>query len=159
MADKVQGAVRGHGEVSELSHLLGGRTTRPTKPIILYGKDERVLTVIITDGDTEAAELEDLAHTTLDRQDRQIQSTGRALNFDEAREKHGMVRREDFGVKAAEAIRRRVAAHRRSHRTDPARQPQYYTKSELEAIRNEARRIIAGEGKSFVSYPSTGSPR
>lgn len=143
MARKVQGAARGHREVSDLAHRMGGRGAKPTKPILVYGADEQVLTVIMTDGETEAAELEDLAHATLERQDERIKKVGRAFNFDEAREKAGWIRRENWGAAAAEAIRERARRHQANPVTDPARQPQYYTKEELARIRDECDRLFS----------------
>lgn len=92
---EVAGVLRGMEQVKEFAYAIG-REHKPRKPLMIYGPDNDVPIYVVGDGVTEASEMEDLALAALDKQATQIKKTGRAFDFDEARERAGMVRREDF---------------------------------------------------------------
>ncbi len=50
---------------------------------------------------------------------------GLVFDFDEAREKHGLIRREDVDTAVRYALRDAAAKHKASPRTNPGRQPKY----------------------------------
>lgn len=124
MRDKLSGVARSDREAAEIGHWFG-RDTKPDKPMMLVGPDGRVPIVIMAEGETEAAELQDLAQEALAKQQEKVAATGRGFDFEEAREKAGMPRAEDFGRIASDAVQERIARHKANPITDPARIPQY----------------------------------
>lgn len=122
MAGQLAGAAVGHQGLADATYQLG-RTAKPRRPILVYGPDERVKTVIMTDGETEMAELEDVAHAALEKQEAQVKKTGRALDFDERRERGGLVPRNDASAAMRNAIEDRIKKHKANPRTDPPRDP------------------------------------
>jgi hypothetical protein len=116
---EVVGALSSVKQVTEFAHAVG-RTAKPKKPLMLYGPDQYMPIMVIGDGVTEAAEMQDLALEALDRQQESMKrNNGRGMDFDAARERAGMVRREDFGQALHDALER-LAQYRKSHqRTDP----------------------------------------
>ena len=52
---------RGGIDISEIGHIFGGRSAKPERPMLVYGPDSRVLTMVVGGGEAEAAELEELA--------------------------------------------------------------------------------------------------
>ena len=116
---EVSGVMRGMTQVSEFAHAVG-RTAKPKKPLMVYGPDNYMPICVIGDGVTEAAEMQDLALEAIGRQEEAVKRNGgRGMNFDDARERAGLMRREDFGVAVAEALAERAAYKKRNHRTDP----------------------------------------
>jgi len=114
----VSGVMRGMEQVSEFAHAIG-RAEKPKKPLMVYGPDNYMPIAIIGDGVTEAAEMQDLALEAIDRQQESVRKYGRGMDFDAARERAGMVRREDFGTAFAEAMAQRVKYLKANSRTDP----------------------------------------
>jgi hypothetical protein len=112
---QVSGALR-MNQVAEYAHAVG-RTAKPKAPLMLYGPDNYMPIMVIGDGVTEAAEMQDLAMEALDRQAESVKKNGRGMNFDEARERAGLVRREDFSDAMKDALRRRADYLRRNWRT------------------------------------------
>lgn len=119
----VSAGAQGHQEAAGISTMFGSRHFKPTAPILLVGPDGRVPILLIADGDTEAAELEDLAQEAINQQEEQLAAGGRGMDFDKLREKHGQVRREDVDVSIREAIQRRIDHHKANPVTDPFREP------------------------------------
>ena len=118
LTGEVCGYIRNRKMVEEFAYAQG-RATMPKKPLMLYGADNYTPIVVIGDGVTEAAEMQDLALGALDKQETQYKKSGRGFDFDEAREKAGMVRREDFGAAMATAFEERVK-HLKAHQvTEP----------------------------------------
>ncbi len=111
---------------SSIVDMFGGdRHYKPTAPIMLVGPDGRTPIILITEGEVEAAELQDMALEAIGNQEERISSFGRGLNFDELRERDGYVRREDAGNAIKDAIAARIAHHLQNPVTDPFRQPRY----------------------------------
>jgi hypothetical protein len=121
---KVAGAFNGQRAAQEIGCVFG-RSTRPKQPILLWGPDERSVMLIMGDGEAEAAELEDLAQAVLAKAQSNVDKTGRAVDFDALREKHGLMRREEVDAAVRDALRRRIAQHRANPVTDPFRQPEW----------------------------------
>lgn len=105
-------------QVSDFAHAVG-KSKMPTKPLMVVGPDSGVPIVVMVDGDTEAAEMQDIALAAIDKQQEQIKRTGRAMDFDNLREENGMVRREDFGQVLSDGLMRNVEYLRTHQRTDP----------------------------------------
>jgi hypothetical protein len=107
MRGDVCGTLRSMQQARDFAHAVG-RDKKPVKPLMLFGPDEYVPILVIGDGVTEAAEMADLAEEAIGRQQENVKKWGRGFNFDEARERRGMIRREDFGPALAEAFARRA---------------------------------------------------
>ncbi|MGD9827132.1 MAG: hypothetical protein AB7E70_20160 [Hyphomicrobiaceae bacterium] len=107
--------------IRELTAALGGRTAKPRKAITIWAPDGVNQIILIGAGETEAAELEDMAYRAFDEARETMKRTGgRAFDADEARERARLPRREEAGAAMAEAIWDRRKKHRASPRTDPA---------------------------------------
>lgn len=118
--------VLGRQQVTDYAYALG-REAKPKKPLMVYGPDNYMPICIIGDGVTEAAEMQDLAEEAIGRQEEEVRRHGRGMNFDEARERRGMIRREDFGAAVADAMARRAAYLKANQRT---------LKADMDARRN-----------------------
>lgn len=123
MRGQVSGAAHGAAQAADIAYAFG-RDAKPSGPILLYGPDDRVLTVIIGSGKTEASELQDIALEALERNaERERANRGSAVNFDELRQRAGAVPREQYDAAFRDALRRRVAQHKANPFSDPARVP------------------------------------
>lgn len=113
---QLSGAVRDDVAAKEIGHAFG-RSTLIEKPFLV--QTSLGSAVVMTEGVTEAAELEDLALEALDRQRERSKGDFGA----EMREKRGMPRREEFDKLYRDALEERIERHRRNPVTDPPRQP------------------------------------
>lgn len=118
LTGEVSGVLRGRAQVQEFAAAVG-RAKMPKRPLMLYGADEYMPILIVGDGVTEAAEMQDLAEEQLGRMEENVKKYGRGFDFDEARERNGMARREDFGRLMADAYAERAEYLRTHRRTDP----------------------------------------
>lgn len=118
MQGQLSGSLRGAQQVSEFAHAVG-RNRMPKQPLMVYGPDNAYPILIVGDGVTEAAEMQDLAQEALGKQEENVRKFGRAFDFDEARERAGMVRREDFGKVLSDALQKNVDYLKRNQVTDP----------------------------------------
>ena len=116
-------AVGNHQEAGDLAYMLGGRSAMPKAPVLVWGPDNRTVIMLVGDGVTEAAELQDMALEAIERQEEQIARNGRGMDYDAMREKHGYVSRENAGNAISDAIAERIAHHKANPVTDPFRQP------------------------------------
>lgn len=101
----------GHEQIDEAVYVMG-RSSKPTGSLVLY--TPAGFHVILTDGETELSELAEIAHAAMDK---------KPFDFDAARERANMVRRENVGAAAAEALQSRIRRHKANPVTDPPRQP------------------------------------
>ena len=123
---EVSGVIRGMKQAMDFAHMVG-RDKKPTKPLMLYGPDNYMPICVIGDGVTEAAEMQDLAVDAIGRQEEKVKKWGRGFDFDDARERAGMVRYEDFGTAMAEAFERKVKEMKANQVTRPQkRRPKRY---------------------------------
>ena len=76
-------------------------------------------------GYATAAELQDCAVYAWHKNTEQIAKTGGLLDFDAARERAGLIRREEVDAATRNAFRDRIAHHKANPITDPFRQPVY----------------------------------
>ena len=106
----------GHGaiDVTEIGHIYGGRAAKPAKPILVYGPNSRVLTVVVGGGEAEAAELEELAEAAIEKQVKR----NRDDHLAQIREDHGLPRREQVPALISQALR--------DHGRDKIRNPSKY---------------------------------
>lgn len=124
MRRHVSQAATGRQEAFDLAYRLGGRDARPTAPVLIWGPDNRTPIMIIGDGVTEAAELEDIALEAIDNQAESVKNNGRGMDYDQFREDHGMMRRDEVPAAIKNAIADRIAKHKANPVSDPFRQPQ-----------------------------------
>ena len=117
-------AATGAQEAANLVEMFGkGRSFRPQAPVLLWGADNRTPILIMTEGDVEVSELQDLAEEAIGMQAERVAATGRGLDYDALREKHGNVRRDKVPQAISDAIQERIAHHKQNPVTDPFRQP------------------------------------
>lgn len=84
----LQGQVHGVGDPNEIGRAFG-RGAMPDKPLYLVSPDERTVLLVIADGKTEAAELEDLAIAAADKARRKAERGERGYDFEAARDRAG----------------------------------------------------------------------
>ena len=89
-----QGAIN----LNEIGHIFGGRAARPTKPLYVLGPDPRVITLVVGGGETEAAELEDLALAATEKNEREMKD-------------RSAVMRERVGARPKETVDAAVREH------------------------------------------------
>jgi len=124
MRGKLTGVLRNKKDIAEMAYAVGGRAVKPQKPLMILGPDERTVLLVVGDGVAEAAELEDLAHAQLEKAEAKFQKHGRSFDFESARERYGLPQAGQFDSLYRDALQRRVADHKRSPLSDPARIPQ-----------------------------------
>lgn len=118
---EVSGVVAGERQARDIGAAFG-RTHKPRQPLLVYGPDGQTPILIMGDGVTEAAELEDLALEAMERQRERMQANGGSwFNFDEARERAGAVRRENFDPAFRQALRDSVARQKANPSAYPQR--------------------------------------
>ncbi len=118
---KLSALCRSLADCEELVKWFGEATFCPFQPILVMVPPPRQPVLIPGFGYASAAELQDCAV---------VAWHGRPLNYDERRERMGLMRREDADAAIREAIADRIAKHKASPVTDPFREPQYVRPNE-----------------------------
>ncbi len=124
MRGKLTGVLRNKKDIGEMAYAVGGRAAKPKQPLMIVGPDERTVLLVVGDGVAEASELEELAYAQLEKAERNVKKHGRAFDFASARDRAGMPQAGEFDNLYRDALRRRVADHKRNPYSDPARIPQ-----------------------------------
>jgi hypothetical protein len=109
-------------QMSEIVNAMG-RGAKPSRSILLEDPDTESATIVIADGHTEMAELEDLANETFERNAIRRRKFGSSFDFDGARERAGQPAREKMAAIWHDAIAERIRKHKENPVTDPFRQP------------------------------------
>lgn len=126
MGRSVAAQATGMRDAMSIVDALGrGPRFKPQAPLMLIGPDGSTPILLIGDGVTEAAELQDMAMEAIGNQQERVAEYGRGLDFEKLREKHGYVKREQAGMAIKDAIAARIAHHKQNPVTDPFRQPRY----------------------------------
>ncbi len=125
MWGKVSAVCHSVEEAEDLVNFFGDPCFAPFHPVVLMVPGSQPIQ-ITGQGVASAAELRDLAvgiwEITLER----LKKNGRGvLDFDDLRERHGLMRFEDVKAKMSEAFMDRIARHKASPVTDPVRQMDY----------------------------------
>lgn len=81
-------------------------------------------------GLSEVEEIRDQAVAVWELITERLAKKGTTFDFDSAREKHGLMRREDVDAAIREAMRDRIKKHKASPVTDPPREPNYVRPNE-----------------------------
>ncbi len=118
-----QAIVLRNGEaIGDLTQMAGGRAARPTKPVVLYGPDNRTPITIVGAGVTEAAELEEIALGAYEKASARAAEGKGVIDFEAFRAKKGLPEKRRFNELLRQAIDDRLAYQRRNWRTEPAPQ-------------------------------------
>lgn len=117
--------VRTLKEAEDLIKWFGDENFCPFLPVLLLVPGAQTAPAINGLGIAPAAEIRDIAVAYFEQTLEDVQKGRSFVNFDEARERRGLARREDVDAMVRQAMRDRAAKHRSSPRTDPARQPIY----------------------------------
>lgn len=120
---KLSAVCRTAEECEELVRWFGSPDFCPYLPIMVMVPGLQAPTLIAGLGYATAAELRDCAVATWYQQTEKLAKTGRLVDFDELRDRRGLMRREEVDPAVREAMLRRIAQHKANPVTDPPRQP------------------------------------
>ena len=111
-------------ECEDLVRWFGAEDFCPFLPVLLMvpGTGGILLSGL---GLATVSELRDDAVGLWHLKSERMEKHGSLIDFDEARERHGQMRREDVPAAISEALRERARKHLANPVTDPARQPIY----------------------------------
>jgi len=118
-------------ECSDLVKWFGSPDFAPYLPVMVLVPGVDAPTLIAGMGYATAAELQDCAVVTWHRQADKIAATGNILDFDDLRERHGLMPREQVDAATREALVRRIARHKANPISDPPRQPRATGKTQF----------------------------
>jgi len=121
---KLSAVCRTAAECDELVHWFGSPDFCPNLPIMVLVPGAQP-TLIPGFGYATAAELRDCAVVTWHQQIEKLAATGKLFDFDDLRDRRGLMRREKVDAEVREAMRRRVAQHKGNPVTDPPRKLKY----------------------------------
>ncbi len=112
-------------ECLDLVNWFGDAEFCPYLPVLLLVPGAQTAPAINGLGIAPAAEIRDIAVAYWEQTEEDVRLKRSFVDFDEAREKRGLMRREDVDAAVRQAMRDRVARHKANPITDPARQPIY----------------------------------
>jgi len=112
-------------ECRELVKWFGSADFCPNLPVLVLIPGSAAPIAIAGMGYATAAELQDCAIVTWHEKSARLAEGGTLLDFDEARERSGMMRREDVDTATREALVKRIARHKANPISDPARVPKH----------------------------------
>ncbi len=121
---KLSAVCRTATDCDELVRHFGSGDFCPLLPIMVMVPGAQP-TLIPGFGYATAAELRDCAVVTWHEQTEKLAKAGRLFDFDELRERRGLMRREEVDPAVREAMLRRIEQHKANPLTDPPRQPVY----------------------------------
>lgn len=122
---KASAVCRTAQECNDLVRWFGNADFCPFLPVLVLVPGAASPTAIVGQGYATAAELQDCAVVTWHQQTERLRKTGGLIDFDQARERAGLMRREEVDAAVRDALARRIAQHKASPVTDPFRQPAY----------------------------------
>lgn len=122
--NRVSAVCRTQDEANDLVKWFGAVDFCPLLPVLLLvpGTGGVLLCGL---GYATAAELRDDAVAVWVKNSEKIAKSGSIFDFDELREKHGLIEKAKVKTAMSEAFWERIQRHRASPVTDPFRQPQY----------------------------------
>ncbi len=121
--NRVSAVCRSLQDCTDLVRWFGAENFCPFLPILLLIPGHP--TLLVGAGYAPASELRDDAENLWGKYTERLRTKGSIVNFDELREKSGLMRHADVKEATAEAFWERIKAHRASPVTDPPRQPLY----------------------------------
>ncbi len=122
---KLSAVCRTAEDCAELVRWFGSPDFAPNLPVMVIVPGAHAPTLIAGMGYASAAELQDCAVVTWEEQTTKLAEGKPLLDFDAARERRGLLPREDVDAATRDALLRRVAEHMANPVTDPFRQPVY----------------------------------
>lgn len=117
--------VRTKAEAEDLVAWFGDATFCPYLPVLLLVPGAKTAPAINGLGLAPAAEIRDIAVAYWEQTEEDVRLGRSFVNFDEARERRGLLPRDQVDAAVRQAMRDRAAKHKASPITDPARQPVY----------------------------------
>ena len=121
---RVSAVCRSLADCQDLVHWFGDSKFCPYLPIFLMVPGTGGISLVGM-GFADAAELQDDAVAIWTEKSALMAKQGSLGNFDELREKHGLMERSKVREATREAFWERIKAHKASPVTDPFRVPQY----------------------------------
>ena len=115
--------VRSLKEAEDLIKWFGDENFCPFLPVLLLVPGAQTAPAISGLGIASAAEIRDIAVAYFEQTLEDVQKGRSFVNFEEARERRGLPRREEVDAMIRQAMRDRAAKHRASPVTAPGRQP------------------------------------
>lgn len=122
---KLSAVCRTAEDCAELVRWFGSSDFAPNLPVMVMVPGAHAPTLIAGMGYASAAELQDCAVVTWEQQTTKLAEGKPLLDYDAARERRGLLRREDVDAATRDALLRRVKEHMANPITDPFRQPTY----------------------------------
>ena len=122
--NRVSAVCRSQHECEDLVHWFGAAEFCPFPPILIMVPGTGGI-LLCGFGLATAAELRDDAVGLWVLKSERMVKTGSLVDFDDLRERAGLVRRENVRDAVAEAFHERIRQHKENIRTDPFRQPRY----------------------------------
>ncbi len=122
---KLSAVCRTAEDCAELVRWFGSAAFAPNLPVLVMVPGAHAPTLIAGMGYATAAELQDCAVVTWEQQTTKLAEGKPLLDYDEARERRGLMRRDEVDAATRDALLRRIKAHMDNPVTDPFRQPEY----------------------------------
>jgi hypothetical protein len=122
---KLSAVCRTAEDCYDLTRWYGDPSFCPLLPVMVIVPGADAPTLIPGFGYATAAELRDCAVVAWHTQEKKIAQGKNIIDFDEARERHGLMRREDVDAAVRQALRDRIAKHKANPISDPPRQLVY----------------------------------
>lgn len=116
---------RSLAECEDLVNWFGDENFCPFLPVLLLVPGAQTAPAISGMGIAPAAEIRDIAVAYWEQTEEDVKNKRSFVNFDEARERRGLMPRDKVDAAVRQAMRDRVAKHKASPITDPSRQPVY----------------------------------
>ena len=121
---KASAVCRSLQDCADLVKWFGDATFCPYLPVLVHAPAG--WTAITGWGVADAAELQDCAVVLWNRQTEALmRNNGSLMNYDERRERAGLMRKEAVAEAMSDALDRKIAEHKASPVTNPFRQPKY----------------------------------
>ena len=122
---KLSAVCRTAEDCAELVRWFGSPDFAPNLPVMVMVPGAHAPTLIAGMGYASAAELQDCAVVTWEQQTTKLAEGKPLLDYDEARERRGLMPREEVDAATRDALLRRVKEHMANPITDPFRRPEY----------------------------------
>ena len=122
---KLSAVCRTAEDCAELVRWFGSPDFAPNMPVMVMVPGAHAPTLIAGMGYATAAELQDCAVVTWEQQTTKLAEGKPLLDYDEARERRGLLPREEVDAATRDALLRRVKEHMANPITDPFRKPTY----------------------------------
>lgn len=122
---KCSAVCRSAEDCAGLVRWFGDPSFAPFLPVIVLVPGADAPTLIAGFGYATAAELQDCAVVTWHQQTERLQRQGALLNFDELRERRGLLPRDQVDSAVRQAMLDRIARHKANPISDPFRKPLY----------------------------------